>query len=71
MFKLDDKFLEEVGLGSLPAEQKRAFLQHVYSELESRVGMKLTDGMSDQKLDEFAYFVDRDEPKMREWLQTN
>lgn len=71
MFKLDDKFLEELGLGGLPEEQKKAFLQHIYSELESRVGVKLTDGMSDEKLDEFAYFVDRDELKMREWFAAN
>lgn len=71
MFKLDDKFLEELGLGGLPAEQKKAFLQHVYNELESRVGMKLTDGMSDEKLDEFACFVDRDEAKMKAWFVAN
>jgi hypothetical protein len=71
MFKLDNKFLEELGLGSLPEEQKKAFLQHIYSELESRVGVKLTNGMSDEKLDEFACFVDRDEPKMRAWFAAN
>jgi uncharacterized protein YdiU (UPF0061 family) len=71
MFKLDDKFLEELGLGALLKEQKKAFLQHVYNELESRVGVKLTEGMSDEKLDEFACFVDRNEAKMREWFAAN
>jgi hypothetical protein len=71
MFRLDDKFLEELGLGALPAEQKKAFLQHIYGELESRVGVKLTKGMSNEKLDEFACFVDRDEPKMRAWFAAN
>ncbi|MDR2524134.1 MAG: DUF5663 domain-containing protein [Candidatus Nomurabacteria bacterium] len=68
MFKLDDKFLEELGLGDLPADQKKAFLQHVYSELEIRVGEKLTEGMSDEMLDEFGYFVDKNLDRMREWF---
>jgi hypothetical protein len=71
MFKLDNKFLEDLGLGALPDEQKQAFLKHIYSELESRVGVKLTEGMTDAMLDEFAYFVDKDEAKMREWFATN
>ena len=43
MFQLDDKFLQDVGLGDLPEDQKQAFLQHIYSELELRVGTKLFD----------------------------
>jgi hypothetical protein len=68
VFKLDDKFLEELGLGDLPDEQKKAFLQHIYSELEIRVGEKLTEGMSDAMLDEFGYFVDKNLDKMKEWF---
>jgi len=67
MFKLDNKFLDDLGLGDLPEEQKKAFLQHIYSELEIRVGEKLTDGMSDEMLDEFGYFVDKNVEKMKEW----
>lgn len=71
MFKLDDKFLEELGLGSLPEEQKKAFLQHIYSELEMRVGERLTEGMSDELLDEFGYFVDMNEEGMKKWFGEN
>ena len=71
MFKLDDKFLEEIGLGALPAEQKQAFLQHIYSELEMRVGEKLTDGMEDELLDEFGNFVDQNEDGMKKWFEEN
>jgi len=71
MYKLDNEFLKEVGLDSLPEAQKRAFLEHVYNELESRVGVKLTEGMSEEKLDEFAFFVDRNEEKIREWFKNN
>jgi hypothetical protein len=71
MFRLDDKFLEELGLGALPVDQKKAFLQYVYGELESRVGMKLTKGMSDEKLGEFTCFVDKDVARMKEWFAAN
>ena len=71
MFKLDDQFLEELGLGAMPNEQKQAFLQHIYSELEMRVGEKLTDGMSDELLDEFGSFVDMNEDGMKKWFGEN
>lgn len=71
MFRLDDKFLEELGLGALPPEQKQAFLQHIYSELEMRVGERLTDGMSDELLDEFGGFVDMNEEAMLKWFNDN
>ncbi|MDR1197162.1 MAG: DUF5663 domain-containing protein [Candidatus Nomurabacteria bacterium] len=68
MFRLDNKFLEDLGLGDLPEEQKKAFLQHIYSELEMRVGEKLTEGMNDAMLDEFGSFVDKNVEKMKEWF---
>lgn len=71
MFKLDDKFLEELGLGALPAEQKQEFRQHIYNELESRVGERLTDDMSDELLEEFGNFVDANEEGMGKWFNEN
>src|SRR5690606_39862551 len=69
MFQLDDKFLEDLGLGELPAEQRKAFLEHVYSQLELRVGTRLSEGLSEEQLSEFESFVDRDTEKVREWVQ--
>ena len=59
MFQLDDNFLKELGLDQLPDEQKKPFLQHIYSELELRVGERLSQGMSDAQLDEFANIIDK------------
>jgi hypothetical protein len=67
-FKLDNQFLLDLGLGDLPEAQKKAFLQHIYSELEIRVGEKLTQGMNDAMLDEFGYFVDKNIDRMKEWF---
>lgn len=69
MFQLDDKFMQDVGLGSLPEDQKQAFLQHLYSELELRVGTKLSEGMSDDQLAQFEAFVDQDEQKVVSWFE--
>lgn len=68
MFQLDDKFLEDIGLNELPEEQKKPFLQHIYDELELRVGTKLSDGMSDAQLAEFESIIDRKDEVVTEWL---
>jgi len=71
MFQLDDKFLEDIGLGELPDEQKKAFLQHIYEELEIRVGTRLSDGLSDQQLEEFEKIIDRDQATVDGWLSAH
>jgi len=68
MFRLDDQFLKDIGLDSLPEEQKKPFLQHIYSELELRVGTRLSDGLSDAQLEEFEKIIDRDQDKIQNWL---
>lgn len=59
MFQLDDQFLNDIGLASLPEEQKKPFLQHVYEQLEYRVGIRLSEGMSDAQLEQFESIIDR------------
>lgn len=71
MFQLDDKFLQDVGLGGLPEEQKKAFLQHIYDELELRVGAKLSEGLTEEQLTEFEGFVNQDSEKVTAWLNAN
>jgi hypothetical protein len=68
MFRLDEQFLKDIGLDSLPEEQKKPFLQHIYSELELRVGTRLSDGLSDAQLEEFEKIIDRDQEKVQSWL---
>lgn len=68
MFQLDDKFLQDLGLDQLPEEQKKPFLQHIYSELELKVGTRLSDGLSDTQLEEFEKIIDRNEEAIDTWL---
>lgn len=68
MFRLDDQFLKDVGLDGLPDDQKQAFLQHVYSELEMKVGTRLSDGLSDAQLEEFEQIIDRKQETVSAWI---
>jgi len=69
MFQLDDNFLKDIGLNDLPEDQKKPFLQHIYNELELRVGTKLSDGMSDENLEEFGNIIDGKDDVIVNWLQ--
>lgn len=78
MFQLDDNFLQDLGLDNLPADQKHAFLQHIYEELELRVGARLAEGVPDEKLIEFESLITRDpdHPEdfpltVADWLKAN
>ena len=68
MFQLDDKFLADLGLGELPEDQKKPFLQHVYEQLEHRVGVSLSDGMTDAQLEEFEAIIDRKADVIDGWI---
>jgi len=71
MFQIDDKFLQDLGLDQLPEDQKQAFKEHIYSQLELRVGTRLSNGLSDMQLAEFESFVDRDAAKVQAWISAN
>ncbi len=81
MFKLDNNLLEELGLGSLPPQEKNRMLQHIYETLEMRVGMQLASQMSDQQLDDFEKLMptetDTEEARAQKekdaltWLESN
>ena len=71
MFQLDDNFLQDVGLGAMPEDQKQAFLKHIYSELELRVGTKLSEGLSDDQMAEFESFIDRNAEKVEAWFNAH
>lgn len=70
--KIDDSLLAELGLGTLPPEEKTSLLKHIYETLEMRVGMRLADQMSNEQLDEFERFFNaQDDAGAFHWLETN
>ena len=81
MFRLDDNFLNELGLGALPSQEKNAMLRHILETLELRVGMKLAENMSNQQLSDFEKLMPKqddaeDAKKQKEqqalkWLESS
>lgn len=67
--KLDNNLLIEIGLGALPDEEKKSMLAHIYDTLETRVGMRLAEQMSDAQMQEFDQ-VANDEAQALKWLET-
>ncbi len=69
MFKFDNRFLESVGLTDLPEAQKEDFLQYAQDQLEIRIGEKMSEGLSEEQLDEFERIIDNDADTMSGLLE--
>jgi hypothetical protein len=69
MYNIDDSFLESVGLGGLPADQKSGFLQYAQDQLEIRIGEKMSNNLNEAQLDEFEKIIDNDEETVGALLQ--
>ncbi len=67
--QFDDKFLQEMGLASMPEDQKQAFLAYVQEELEVRIGERISRGLTEAQLSEFDMITDPLEGAA--WLEKN
>lgn len=71
MFEIDDSLLDELGLSALTGQERAEFKEYVKTTLQERVGERLTEGMSDETLDEFGYFMDGNVDGMKQWLNSH
>jgi hypothetical protein len=70
--RIDDSLLEELGLSTLPQQEKSSLLKHIYETLEMRVGMRLAEQMTNAQLDEFERFFNaQDDAGAFRWLESN
>ena len=60
MFELDERFFDEIGVNRMPEKEREEFKKHIQDEVEVRVGERISDGISAEKLDEFEMIVDGD-----------
>lgn len=67
--QFDDNFLKEMGLASMPEDQKQAFLNYVQEELEVRIGERISKGLTEAQLSEFDAITDQAEAAR--WLEKN
>jgi hypothetical protein len=72
MIKFNDDLLVELGLSSLPEDEKAKMKAHIFETLEMRVGVRLASNMTEEQLNEFEAFIDKkDEASAFKWLETN
>jgi hypothetical protein len=69
MIQLNDEFLSDVGLATMPIPHRAAFLEHVYETLELRVGSALSESLSDEQLTEFEAIIDRRPQLVAGWVE--
>lgn len=72
MLQLDQNWLAQQGITGLTDDDAKSLLQYVYSELELRVGMKLSENLTDDQLKEFEQIANEgDDQKQLAWLEAN
>lgn len=72
MLTIDHGLLEELGLGALSPERSHVLLRFLYETLERRVGQRIADRLSDEQLDEFEVFMEREDGDgAHRWLERN
>ncbi|MBQ9017462.1 hypothetical protein IJ118_00070 [Candidatus Saccharibacteria bacterium] len=67
--QFDDNFLQDMGLSAMPEDQKQPFLDYVQNELEVRIGMRISKGLTDAQLAEFDAITEQAEAT--KWLEKN
>lgn len=67
--KFDDAFLQEMGLSAMPEGQKKSFLEYIQGELEVRIGIRISKGLTETQLGEFDSLTDP--VAITKWLEAN
>lgn len=67
--EFNEQFLQEMGLSSMPEDQKQKFLDYVQRETEIRIGERISKGLSEVQLNEFDMITDQNEAT--KWLKDN
>lgn len=67
--RFDEHFLQEMGLGAMPEEQKKKFLAYIQEELEVRIGERISRGLTEAQLNEFDSVGSQAEAT--KWLEKN
>lgn len=72
MLQLDKNWLAQQGITGLGDDDVQSLLQYVYGELELRVGMKLSENLTDDQLKEFEQLATQGTDQQQlQWLETN
>lgn len=67
--QFDEKFLDEMGLSTMPAEKKPKFLSYLQDKLELTVGERISNNLTEAQLNEFDLITDQ--AIATKWLDKN
>ncbi|MDR2492160.1 MAG: DUF5663 domain-containing protein [Coriobacteriales bacterium] len=67
-FVIDDELLDGLGFEETPTLVKRCLITQVYDDISMRVGVRLTESMDADKVDEFGAFAEKDIDKVQALL---
>ena len=67
--QFDENFLQQMGLSSMPADKKQDFLKYIQDELEVRIGRRISEGLSEEQLQEFDSLTETAD--IAAWLEKN
>ena len=67
--RIDENFMNELGLSEMPEADKQEFMEQAEAELEMRVGRTIGSDLSDAQMAEFDRITDPDAATT--WLKRN
>lgn len=67
----DDALLDRVGLGEMSGAARARFLEYGQLQLLERIGIRLSEGLTDRQLDDFSALLNGDVEPVLEWLSRN
>lgn len=69
---IDNNYLEELGLGSIPQDEKDRMLADIRETLADRIGAQVETRLDEAKLDEFDGVIGQnDQAATNAWLENN
>lgn len=72
LVKLDEEFLASIGLADLSDDEKKEALDDIKTALEAKVGVKITQNLSDEQVDQFSNLLSgTDHNAALSWIETN
>lgn len=71
MFSIDHDFLAAVGITGLTRKEEDELLEHIYTELQQRIGTKVSEGLTDTQLTEFEMITDMGAAYIDTWIAAN
>ena len=63
-----EEFLARAGLGNMDPELRQSFLAYMYEWVQSEIGDRLTDGLSDEQVAEFEAIMAGDAGIVDAWI---